>query len=93
MLPQPLPHILGVGEIIPTLNRHINDHHKLIDNITETVKVSTACFDNALIPLVELENVQAGEKAVIDALKYCSPSLECQRTVDKGEPIWQEYFS
>lgn len=92
-LPQPLPRILGADEIIPTMTRHIDAHRKLIDNITKTINVSTACFENVIRPLVELENVQAGEKAVIDALKYCSPSLECQHAVDKGEAMWQEYFS
>ncbi|RFU30370.1 hypothetical protein B7463_g5987, partial [Scytalidium lignicola] len=90
---QPLPRILGADEIIPTLTRHTDAHRKLIDNITETINVSTACFENVIRPLVELENVQAGEKAVIDALKYCSPSLECQHTVDKGQAMLQEYSS
>lgn len=90
---QPLPRILGADEIIPTLTRHVDAHRKLIDNITETINISTSCFENVIRPLVELENVQAGEKAVIDALKYCSPNLECQHTVDKGEAMWQEYSS
>jgi metallopeptidase MepB len=90
---QPLPRILGADEIIPTLTRHVDAHRKLIDNITENINVSTSCFENVIRPLVELENVQAGEKAVIDALKYCSPNLECQHTVDKGEAMWQEYSS
>lgn len=28
--------------------------------------------------------MQAGEKVVVDALKYWSPSLECHYIVDKG---------
>ena len=75
--PQPLPRILSADEIIPTIIRHIEDYRKLIDNITETIDVSTAFFENVIRPLVELENVQAGEQAVIDALKYCPPILEC----------------
>ena len=93
ILPQPLPHILGADEIIPTTIQQIDAERKLVDNVTEAIDVSNASFDNVVRPLVELENAQAGERAVIAALKYCSPSLECQHAVEKAEAMWQEYDS
>lgn len=91
--PQSLPRILNAGEIVPTITRHIDAHRQLIENLTRNVGVSTACFDSVIRPLVELENAQASEQAIIDALKYCSPSLECQHTVEKAEEMWQKYSS
>ena len=93
MAPQLPPRILATDEIISTITRHIDHHRKLVDILTISIDVTTARFDNVIKPLVELENEQAGEKAIIDALKYCSPSQECQQTVDQGQALWQEYNS
>lgn len=93
MPPQPPPRILGEGEIIPTMTQHIEAHRKLSDTITESVNGATACFDNVIKPLAELENTQLGEKAVIDALKYYSPGQDCPHVVDKAQALWQEYIS
>lgn len=91
--PQPLPYNLGADEIVPLTIQQIDAERKLIDGITDSIDVSTACFGNVVRPFVELENAQAGERAVIAALKYCSPSLECQHAVEKAEVMWQEYDS
>lgn len=92
-LPQPPPHILGMHEIVPTIKRHIEEHGKVTAEILTTVQVSSACFANVIAPLVYLENTQAGEKAVIDALKDCSPSRECQQRVEEAQVLWHEYSS
>lgn len=93
LLPHPLPHILSHDEIMPTMHRMIDDHRSLVDSLIATVKVSDASFDNVVRPIVELENAQSGRHAIIDALKYCSPSQECQDKVEEAQDLWGRYMS
>src|SRR3569833_3038760 len=92
-LPQPLPRLPSAGEIVPTIQRHVEETRKLINDIKDTVTSATASFDNVIRPLAELENSQAGEQAVIDALKYCSPDAECRNSSEQAKQIWTEYKS
>lgn len=51
----------------------------------------TACLVNVILPFAELENIHAGERAVIEALKYCSPDAENRRASEESERIWGEH--
>lgn len=92
-LPQPLPRLPSTEEIVPTIRRHVEETRRLVNTITRTVTTATASFENVLVPLAELENSQAGERAVIEALQYCSPDAECRQASEQAEQIWNEYKS
>lgn len=92
-LPQPLPRLPSTEEIVPTIQRHVEETQRLVDDITRTVITATASFENVIRPLAELENSQAGERAVIEALQYCSPDAECRQASEQAEQIWNEYKS
>jgi hypothetical protein len=53
--------------------------------------VTTASFETIVKPLVTLGYAQSGRRAAIAALKYLSPSLECQRVASKAEDIWRKF--
>src|SRR5690242_11128617 len=88
---QPLPYILSIDDILPTINRHIKEHGDLVARILRDVDHSAARFDNVLEPLAHLENAQAGEQAVIEALKYCSPDKGCQQVAEQAQELWRAY--
>lgn len=85
-----LPRILATDEIIPTMQQMIDQHRSLIDQLVGTQDIS---FDTIVCPIAELENAQSGPHAIIDALKYCSPSTECQSAVEEAQKLWSEYTS
>lgn len=88
--PQQPPYILRAEDILPTVCRHINAYSELVDRLLQDVSPSTANFETVVLPLLELENDQAGERAVIDALKYFSPHLECQQAAEEAQRLWHE---
>ncbi|KAK0384475.1 hypothetical protein NLU13_8561 [Sarocladium strictum] len=88
---QPLPYILGPEEIIPTIQRHIDEHREVIKTVS-AIDVSNASFSNVIAPLVHLANAQAGEQAVVDALKYCTPR-DYQQKVEEAQMMLEEYLS
>lgn len=91
LLLQPLPRLPARDQMVPTIRRHVAETQQLISDITRTVAPETACFGNVILPLAELENSQVGERAVIEALKYCSPDAETRRASEESEHIWCEH--
>ena len=78
---------------MPTCERHIAEHHSLVEKIITSIAPSRATFESVDHPLEELENAQSGEKAVIDALKYCAASLDCQKAVEAAQEVIRAYYS
>jgi hypothetical protein len=78
-------------EMMTSTIRQIEETRKLIENTTKSIEVSNASFKTVVKPLVELENAQAGERAVKAGLKYFSPSLACQQMASKAENTWREF--
>ncbi|KJR86848.1 metallopeptidase MepB [Sporothrix schenckii 1099-18] len=91
--PQPLPVILQTEDVMPTCARHIAEHRSLTEKIIGSVVLSTATFESVVLPLEELENAQSGEKAIIDALKYCAASLTCQTAAEAAQDVFRAYYS
>ncbi|OAA65869.1 metallopeptidase MepB [Niveomyces insectorum RCEF 264] len=91
--PQPPPRIIPEAEIVPTMRRLIDKRRRLLDTIIASVPPSGATFDNVVRPIVDLWNAQAGEQAVIDALKYCALERSCQHAVEDAQTVWREYVA
>ncbi len=90
MPPQQPPYILRAEDTLPTVRRHINAYSELVDRLIQDVSPSTATFETVVLPLLGLENEQAGERAVIDGLKYFAPHLECQQAAEEAQRLWHE---
>ncbi|MBE3049912.1 hypothetical protein IMZ48_46925 [Candidatus Bathyarchaeota archaeon] len=88
-LPQPLPRIPALEDILPAAHHHNTERGILTDAITAAVSPLEARFDNVIKPLVGLENSQSGEKAVIAALKYCALDPKVQHASEEAEEIWK----
>jgi metallopeptidase MepB len=88
---QSFPAIIRRDEIMVATIRQIEETRKLVEYMTTSFDVSAASFKTIVRPLIELENAQSGERAVIAGLKYFSPSLKCQRVVSEAEDMWRKF--
>lgn len=89
--PQTLPQIPSIDEIVPIAHRQIIQNRKTIDAIIESIDSSTACFNNTILPIANMENIQSGEQCVIQALRFASPDKTTQHAAEKAEKMWQDY--
>lgn len=71
--PQPLPKILSTEDIIPTTKTVLNELRAVWDLVAQNVTPSSACFENAVQPLIDVENHTQGTLGVIAMLRYASP--------------------
>jgi metallopeptidase MepB len=88
-LPQALPRIPSKDEVVPIVQEHLESHVSLIETITKTVCPESACFDNVIKPLAQLDNFKSGSQAVIAALQYTADK-ETQKAVDKVRELWRK---
>lgn len=65
---QPLPRILSTEDIIPTTK----ELRAVWDLVAQNVTPSSACFENAVQPLIDVENNTEGTLGVIAMLRYAS---------------------
>ena len=93
LLPQQLPAIMRADEILPKTTQQIEAKRQLTTSIIARTEVPHATFENVARPLIELENLQSGKRAVIAALKYLSPDIDTQRAAEKAEVLWEEQDS
>jgi metallopeptidase MepB len=91
-LPQPLPCIPSVDEIIPIIRRNAEEYLSLISTIEKTIEPSAACFNNVIAPIVRLEDIQSGGEAVIAALKYAAPDKAIQKAVEDAWAVAREVY-
>ncbi|PMD39476.1 metallopeptidase MepB [Hyaloscypha variabilis F] len=89
--PQALPQIPSIDEIVPIAHRQITQNRKTIDAIIQGTDPSTACFDNKILPIANMENIQSGEQCVIQALRFAAPDKATQDAAEKAEKMWQDY--
>lgn len=71
--PQLLPKILSTEDIIPTTKTVLNELRAVWDLVAQNVTPSSACFDNAVQPFIDVENQTQGTLGVIAMLRYASP--------------------
>lgn len=90
LLPQSLPRVPSTEEIVPMMSRIINAHNSIRELILENVTLVTATFDNAMLPLAQVENAFQGELGMIYMLQYGSPSLATQAAFDEARKLYLE---
>lgn len=87
---QKLPRAPTEDEIPTIAQRHATAYTQLLDHILSVVSRENATLENTVLPIARLENSQAGERALIMALKYCSPVLSVQTKCEGAEALWEE---
>ncbi|THZ06051.1 zincin [Aureobasidium pullulans] len=76
--PQRLPRLISAQEIIPTTKRLLANIQNVRSTIAQTVELSSACFQNAIRPLIDIENSTQCELGMIAMLRYASPEDEAR---------------
>ncbi|KAJ5943769.1 Peptidase M3A/M3B [Penicillium verrucosum] len=87
-LPQSLPRVLTTEEIVPAMQRIINEYDTIRALILEAITPTTATFRNVMLPLVQVENSVQGELGMIYMLQYGSPSLATQSAFDEARTLY-----
>ncbi|KAJ5508103.1 Peptidase M3A/M3B [Penicillium freii] len=87
-LPQSLPRVLTTEEIVPAMQRIINEYDTIRALILEGITPTTATFSNVMLPLVQVENSVQGELGMIYMLQYGSPSLATQSAFDEARTLY-----
>ena len=70
--PQALPTIISAKEVIPTTEKAIAEKWAVRNAVANTVTPSTACFENVIKPLIDVDNRTQGTLGVIAMLRYAS---------------------
>ncbi|KAJ9489491.1 hypothetical protein VN97_g3802 [Penicillium thymicola] len=87
-LPQSLPRVLTTEEIVPAMQRIINEYNTIRTLILQAITPTTATFSNVMLPLVQVENSVQGELGMIYMLQYGSPSLATQSAFDEARTLY-----
>ncbi|PWY90980.1 peptidase family M3 [Aspergillus heteromorphus CBS 117.55] len=88
--PQPLPRVPTTEEIVPAMQRIIDEFNIVRAQILDTTTPATATFDNTMIPLAHVEDAVQGEIAMIDMLQYGSPSLATQDAFNVAQKLYND---
>lgn len=89
-VPQPLPRIISAEEIIPTTKRILEEYRAVRNAVSQSVTPSTACFENVVQPLIDVENRTQGELGVISMLRYASPEQAAREASDEAVRLMGE---
>ncbi|PYH92188.1 zincin [Aspergillus ellipticus CBS 707.79] len=84
--PQPLPLVPSTEEVVPAMQRIIDQYNAVRAQILQT-DPSDATFENIMLPLAQVENAIQGEEAMIDMLQYGSPSLDTQEAFNVAQKL------
>lgn len=87
---QPLPNILAPDQIIPTMEKIVNELRRVRDEVSRNIQPSEACFENAIKPLIDVENQTQGEVGVIAMLRYAAPEEEARAASEEACKVWSE---
>ncbi|KAI0149260.1 peptidase family M3 [Pestalotiopsis sp. NC0098] len=87
---QPLPKILAPDQIIPTMEKIVNELRRVRDEVSRNIQPSEACFENAIKPLIDVENQTQGEVGVIAMLRYAAPEEEARAASEEACKLWSE---
>lgn len=89
-VPQTLPRILGAEEVIPTMKEVLEQQATVRNAIVQNVTTSTACFANAIEPMIDVEDRTQGRIAVITMLRYASPDEAARTASDEAIGLMRE---
>ena len=89
--PQEPPKIIPADEVIPTTKRYLAECRAVHDAVAKSVTPSTACFENVLKPLIDIENKTQGEEGVIAMLRYASPDQAAREASDEAVGLMNKF--
>lgn len=87
---QPLPSLIQAADVLPTARHIIADYRAVRDAVTREVKPETACFANAIKPLIDVENRTDGRLSVIAMLRYASPDKAARDASEEALRLFSE---
>ncbi|KPM38153.1 hypothetical protein AK830_g8410 [Neonectria ditissima] len=88
--PQPLPRLIPAGEVIINAKRILGEFREVRDSLVRNVDPSTACFENVVKPLVDVENRTQGDLQVMAMLRYASPDKALREASDEAVRLMSE---
>lgn len=88
--PQPLPRMLAVDEVVPTMQRIILDREAVRNLVASKVTPETATFDNVIQPWLEDEDRNQGIEAVIDMYRYAGPDQQSRDAAEEATKLMAE---
>lgn len=71
--PQPLPRIPSTEDIIPLTKTALNELRAVWDWVAQNISPSSATLEDAVQPLIDVENLTQGALGVVSMLRYASP--------------------
>lgn len=89
-VPQGLPCIPSAADIIPTMEEVLEQQRAVRNAIVQNVTTCTACFENAIRPIIDVENRTQGKIAAIAMLRYASPSEAARKASDAAIGLMRE---
>lgn len=89
-IPQGLPRIPSAPEILATMREVMEQQRAVRNAIVRDVTTSTACFENAIRPIIDVENRTQGKIAVIAMLRYASPDETARKASDAAIGLMSE---
>lgn len=89
-IPQSLPCIPNASEIITTMEEVLEQQRVVRNAVVRDVTTSTACFENVIRPIIDVENRTQGKIAVIAMLRYASPDEAARKASDAAIGLMRE---
>lgn len=81
-VPQDLSRIPKAPDIIPMMEEVLEQQRAVRDAIVRDVTTSAACFENAIRPIIDVDNDTQGKIAVIAMLRYASTDEAARKASD-----------
>lgn len=88
-LPQ-LPRIITAEAVLPTMQGVLAEQAAVREAVAQSVNPNTACFENAIKPIIDVENRTQGRIAVIAMLRYASPDDAARAASDAAIGLMRE---
>lgn len=82
--PQRPPAMVAVDDIVPQTKVLLEGYKTVRDKIVKTITTETACFQNTIKPLIDVENETNGRLGVIAMLQYASPISEARQASEEA---------
>lgn len=78
------PRIFSAEEVIPVTKTILKERCTVRNTVSQTVTLSTACFENVIKPLIDVDNRTQGELGVIAMLRYASPEQAAREASEEA---------
>lgn len=72
--PQPPPRRIAANNILPTMQRIMDEYRRVRDAVCQ--QTDPYCFENAILPMLQVTNQTSGEFTMVALMRYCAPDLQ-----------------